>query len=182
MKKGSVEPVTASEAFDRHNKILQHLADLPKKIVMLDGVDNVSEFVLHELCHENCFNLEKAAFFMDSPDFDVLKGVAGFSKLEAYGDPVWDDPKLFSKHMQQSSFNQMVKQFAQSSISRSKADPKEALALIAQQFDFNNAAFHSLQLKHMNNGHLIYEFEDHFDNLHEHFGNSLYLLSFCPIF
>ena len=44
----------------------------------------MSEFVLHDICNPNCFNLQKAAFLVDNPDFDCLKGVAGFSADEAY--------------------------------------------------------------------------------------------------
>ena len=57
----------------------ERLADLPKRMVPLydlEAIGNIPEFVLHDLCHEDCFNLKKAAFLVDNPDFDSLQGVA----------------------------------------------------------------------------------------------------------
>ena len=49
--------------FNRHHDILMRLSLLPHKIVAFndEGVSHVTEFVLHELCGPQCFNLKKAA-------------------------------------------------------------------------------------------------------------------------
>ena len=64
------------------NRILIHLSTLPQKILSLHGRADLAEFVLRDLCHERCFNLKKAAFFIDNPDFNHLKGIAGFCHEE----------------------------------------------------------------------------------------------------
>lgn len=183
MKKSEVASTGSNEAFDQHAHILQCLADLPKKMMSLQNNDNVQEFVLHELCHDHCFNLTKAAFFVDSPDFNVLKGVVGISKAESYFDSIWDDPKAFSEHMQQSSFNRLVKDFAHHTIISADLDgTKTALTDIAQRFDFHAPAFHIWSMRYGNSGYLIYDHERHLDEFQDQFNNSLYLLSFCPLF
>ena len=73
------------EEAGRHYTILNTLSKLPRKMLSLKGQENVTEFVLHELCHKNCFNLDKAAYFVDNPDFDCLKGMAGFAPLRRMG-------------------------------------------------------------------------------------------------
>ena len=68
---------------DKHIDILDKLCHLPRKILSLHGHDNITELILHELCNEQCFNLEKAAYFIDNPDFDCFKGVAGHCRSQA---------------------------------------------------------------------------------------------------
>lgn len=68
----------------RHKQVLVCLSCLPHKMLSVHGLSNATEFVLHELCQSSCFNLKKAAYFVDNPDFDRLQGVAGFNKEEEY--------------------------------------------------------------------------------------------------
>lgn len=183
MKKSEVASTASSETFNQHTSILKCLADLPRRMMSLQNNDNVPEFVLHELCQDNCFSLTKAAFFVDSPDFNMLKGVVGFSKAESYLEPIWEDHLAFTKHMEQSSFNQLVKDFAHNTIAATDADETtRALTEIAQRFDFNAPAFHIWLMRHGNYGYLVYEHEHHLDELQDQLQNSLYLLSFCPLF
>ena len=64
--------------------LLQKLSHLPKKIVALEGLEHTPSFVLHELCNESAFNLSKAAFFIDNPDFNHFKGIAGFDAAAGF--------------------------------------------------------------------------------------------------
>ena len=62
-----------------------------------DNVENMIEFVLHCLCSEDCFNMPKAAYFVDNIDFNCLKGIAGYNHLEKYKEPgIWSKPENFS--------------------------------------------------------------------------------------
>ena len=93
-----------------HHTLLSNLQQLPRKILLLPGTYNVPEFVLHELCNEKCFNVHKAAYFVDNPDFDCLKGVAGINHEEGViKDDIWSDPDRFSEKMKASPFNQKVR-------------------------------------------------------------------------
>lgn len=168
---------------EAHSKILNNLAHLPKKIVSLEGIANTPEFVLHELCNEQCFNLKKAAFFVDNPDFNFLKGIAGFSAEEAYGhDSIWQDPQSFTDHMSKAFFNQKVKGFSHHSISRAGA-ADEAISRIAQDLGIAHPVSRSWTMKHDNHGFLIYEYQPQsVEGIEEHLDNSLYLLNFCPLY
>jgi len=168
-----------------HTTLLNYLSHLPKKIVALDGVGNTPEFILHELCNENCFNLSKAAFFVDNPDFDYLKGVAGFASSEAYVDPkgIWHDPQVFSEHMRNATFNQKVKNLSLQSLKKTEVLSEDAVTKIARELGFNNPAYRFWQMKHDNHGFLVYEYNGSaLPGIEEHLDNSLYLLNFCPIF
>jgi len=173
------------EVVDRH-ALLNHLSHLPKKIVALEGIESTPEFILHELCHEHCFNISKAAFFVDNPDFDFIKGVAGFSAAEAYADieDMWQHPQAFVSHMKQASFNQKVRQFSHGSVKRKGSISSQEFAdQIVEKLGFAEPQFRSWQMKHDNHGFLIYEQNgSRLEGIEEHLNNSLYLLNFCPIF
>jgi len=171
---------------DRGNnleKLLHNLSFMPKKIMSLEGNEKTPEFVLHELCNEDYFNLQKAAFFVDSPDFNYLKGIAGFNKAEAFPEnDIWNDPYGFIDHMQKATFNQKVREFTRGSIKREQLS-EQALIKMAYDLGFHDPAFHTWEMKHDNHGYLIYESNGSaVSSAQDHLENSLYLFSFCPIF
>ncbi len=165
--------------------LLQNLAHLPKKIVALEGIEHTPSFVLHELCGEKAFNLSKAAFFIDNPDFNHFKGVAGYEASTAFGnaEQKWQDPHAFINHIQNTTFNKLVLNSVQASILRDgEIDPFKAQEL-ASKLGIKVPAFRAWEMKHDNFGFLIYEFAGQsLDGVEEHLYNSLYLLNFCPLF
>lgn len=174
-----------NDSFTKQSRLLNQLSHLPKKILSLEGSENTPAFVLHELCNEQCFNLSKAAFFVDSPDFNYIKGVAGFNDQEAFKDAhgMWQNPHAFIDHLQQASFNQSVRNYSGHSIKRTEAGSEDLIASIAEKLGIQNPAFYTWDMKHDNHGFLIYEKnEARLQGIEEHLENSLYLLSFCPVF
>jgi hypothetical protein len=167
-----------------HHQVLTCLSSLPRRIISLHGIDNITEFVLHELSHSNCFDLEQAAYLVDNPDFDCLKGVAGVSSRERYNleGTAWDSPETFSAHMQACDFNQRVRAIERPSIKRSAQNSQEQIDEIAHHLQVDNHAYHIWQLKNNNHGILIFNKSDCDENLDEHMHNAVHLLSFCPIF
>jgi hypothetical protein len=173
------------EAFFNSERILSQLSHLPKKIISLEGIENTPEFVLHELCNEHCFNLSKAAFLVDSPDFNYVKGVAGYDVAQAYpnGSQMWQDPDAFSNYMQKMPFNQQVRSIADMSLKHGSGFSQDRLKTITHGLGFNKPAYLNWKMKHDNYGLLIYEYNGfELQGLEEHLSNSLYLLSFCPVF
>lgn len=169
----------------QHKKVLGSLSHLPKKLLSVHDLDNATEFVLYELCNEGCFNLHKAAYFIDNPDFDLFKGVAGFSQAEAYSDwdGVWNNPEAFTTFMQQSDFNQKIRKFCSDSVHRNNKSYDDKISEMADEMGLNDPSYFSWDLKHDNKGILLYEKGGEDTSLvEEHFLNSLYLLSFCPVF
>jgi hypothetical protein len=159
---------------------------LPKKIVSLEGIEHTPAFVLHELCNESCFNLSKAAFLKDSPDFNSLKGIAGFDGQERFANAnvMWQEPQSFIAHLNANApFNSQVRQINKYSLFKNGVMNNDEAHELAAQLGFKNPAFASWQMKHDNYGFLVYEHQDQLlDGIQEQLDNSLYLLNFCPLF
>lgn len=169
---------------DTEYRRLGLVTKLPGKILSLHGCENISEFVLHELCHEGCFNLKKAAYFIDNPDFDCLKGVVGHDKSQAYRprQDIWGEMDAFTKHMQQAPFNKKVRSFVKPSFRRKGAPDSEIVEVVASSIGLKNPSFYAWNMKHDNHGILLYEKEESAPCDCEYLYECLCLLGFCPVF
>lgn len=168
---------------ERQNQILRNLSQLPRLMTQVHGRDNLSQFLLHELCSESCFNLKKAAYFVDNPDFNCLRGLAGFSCDQAYPkhQKIWHDPEGFSAHMERAPFNSKVRSISHKSVKH--ADDKHILHDLAATLDLKDGAHCSWNMRHDNFGLLVYEKADPKDKVvDEHLLDGMNLLSYCPIF
>ncbi len=166
-----------------YQKILNCISHLPKQILSLHSLDNVQQFVLHGICNKNCFNIPKAAYFIDNPDFDFIQGIAGFNNLEYYphDHDIWLNPDTFCEFIKNSDFNNKIKNFNEPSVKKNDSLNK-TVEKISHDIGFNKPSFCCWQMKHDNHGLLIYEKEDNvMDLFNDHFLNSLHLLSFCHI-
>ena len=145
--------------------------------------DNVAEFVLHELCCKNCFNLCKAAYFIDNPDFDCLKGVAGFAQDEAFSadKPIWVDPGQFTAPMQAAPFNQQVRSCLQISCRNCTTADEVIMQAIADELGLTSFNYCTWNMKHGNHGYLIYQADCTISEPEDLIGG-VSLLGFCPVF
>lgn len=162
---------------------LQILASLPKHMLRMHGQENISEFVLHELACKNCFNFSKAAYFVDNPAFNCLKGIAGYAQDEAceLSVSIWHNPDAFSQHMRTAPFNMKVRSCMQHSCKNCEIADEEVLGELAHKLDMNPFNYYTWDMKHDNHGYLLYQpCGDHPDQ--DHLSNGLSLLGFCPIF
>lgn len=161
--------------------MLYHLSTLPRNIVLLNDQDNIAEFVLHDLCHERCFNINKAAYFVDSPDFDHCKGVAGFSQSESYPtENIWQDPVSFSEYMRNASFNNQVRSITRPSIKKIGDDWKPVAFSLAKDLAVQDPSIYMIDLKHDNHGIFVCnKMEDEYDQ--QDMINWLSLLGLCHI-
>jgi len=170
----------------RQNKVLDCLSHLPKRILSLHGRDNITEFVLHDLSHEQCFNLRKAAFFVNNPDFNCLKGVAGVAQRDipqGLWNNIWEQKEMFSTYMRNAPFNRKVRGFAQCSLEKRQAPSSETIEVISRRLGIEKPSFYSLDMKHDNHGLLVFEKSNDQDYLDERcFLNGVSLLGFCPVF
>jgi hypothetical protein len=158
---------------------------LPRKMITLHGSDNMSEFVLHELSRKQCFDFQKAAYLVDNPDFNCVRGVAGVCQLEAAPwDNIWQKPEEFSMHMQQSAFNKKVRSLVRASAKKVNIEADRELALdVGRELGMGNVEYCSWIGKNDNHGILIFERNSHGDDIdNEDLMNGASLLSFCPIY
>ena len=145
--------------------LLWQLVTLPQKIVQLHGMPSLPELVLHELCHDNCFNIDRAAYLLDNPDFDWLKGVAGYTRDECqkHRSDLWQDPYTFDDDMSHAEYHQQVKKFSAKSLMRT-ADysvNSETVKSLADSLGMHNPLCFSWGTKHDNHGLLILENPSH---------------------
>ena len=163
--------------------ILNHLTTLPKKVLSLHNSEKVSEFVLHDLCAHECFDLQKAAYLVDNPDFDCLKGIAGFDAQEAFSaDTIWETPELFIEHMQGAHFNQKVRSILKPSSKRSKQSDQEMTQMLGHYLGLPQPTYCSWAMKHDNQGILIYEAHNSELITPDLMTNGACLLGFCPVY
>ena len=169
----------------RQHTLLSNLVQLPHKIVQLHGNEYLPEFVLHELSHENCFDLSKVAYFVDNADFNCVKGVAGIDRAQHYGSSasIWDEPQAYTEYMRSAPFNTMVRAIQTCSNKRQAKSHEELAESIAQDLGFDNYGIRSWPLKHDNDGFIMYEKGSITDTFaDDYLIKGLHLLSFCPIF
>lgn len=169
----------------RKSELSACICNLPKKMLDVHGSENVTEYLLHHLAAPECFNMTKAAYFVDNPDFDKLKGVVGYSKHEAYQEANhWDQKDPFTKHMQQADFNKTVRSLEQTSPHKNQQQFGQLVGQISKELGLSKPDHHVWKMKHENHGLLIFELSDEQDReiIDEYLQASLYLFGFCPIF
>lgn len=169
----------------QYKQILKCFAYLPQKILSFNGVDNVTEFVLHSLCNENCLNLSKAAYFIDNPDFDCLKGVAGFDKQNEFvnRENIWGIPDHFTKHMQSCNFNQKVRNIYKPSAKRANLAEHELIERLSNELTIEDPHCYAWNGKHNNHALVIFECAgQNSPVLEDDIVHGLCLLGFCPLF
>jgi hypothetical protein len=178
----------------RHEQLLC-FARLPQKMLALSFSDNLVEFVLHELCSPRCFNITKAAYFIDNADFNCLKGVAGFDKINEFEDGThdsWNAPEKFTQHMNLCQFNTHTRSVVLPSPTRAQQSTTDLVSLLAHMLDIRQPQYYTWMLKHDNRGILIYQVPEshsgHGDttDTQEPFDAELlcglHILAFCPVY
>jgi len=167
----------------KERDLLHKLGGFSKSIFNNHHLDNLSEFVLHDLCSQNLFNISKAAYFINNPDFSCMKGIVGYYHPESFSaGNSWDTIKDFSSHMQQSNFNKKVRSIYDKSIVFDKnGSEKKNIYNLADQLEIVNPMYHVWNAKYDNQGLLIFETPQ--DNeIHEHIERFMPILSFCSVF
>jgi len=167
-------------------KLLQHLGYLRRMMVHNHELENLSEFVLHDICTGPCFHVKKAAYFVNNPDFHCLKGITGYSSEESALQNMnhWNHQKQFSAYKKSSQFNQQVRSHNHAHFDKGSSSEKYTVAKIADSLEIASPSYLVWDLKHANHGLLIYEALPVANELimHDHIFDSLHHLSFCPIF
>ena len=168
---------------ERRSAMLSYMSHLPRKMLSLHDHDAIAELVLHDLCSERCFNLNKAVYLVDNPDFNCMKGIAGFSRDEAFkeGERMWDDPHSFTQYVKNAPFNQKVRNIQLCSMSGGESSNDNLVRTVADQCAIAHPQCYTWDMKHNNRGVFIYEQPTDEAVITECLPNGVCLLSFCPI-
>ena len=164
--------------------VLDVLSYLPQKLLRLHGVDNMTEYVLYDLSHNSCFAIPRIAYFVDNPDFNCFKGVAGINHEEVcdINDP-WQEQEQFTSSMQRSAFNNKVRSIAYESTHDKTDYEQQLLGAIAVDLGIAEAGYQRFSLKHGNHGVLLFDNAPHVTpEVRDILGRSACILGFCPVF
>lgn len=165
---------------NQEKELLNRYSNFSEKMVKNHHLSNLSEFVLHDICDQNLFGVSKAAYLVNNPDFTCLKGVVGYHHPESYqAGASWDNQKDFMSHMKNSQFNNQVRSIYEQSLSE---DYQDKVYLLADRLKISDPKFHIWDLKHNNQGLLIFQNSENGNFDQDHLTKFLYMLSFCPVF
>lgn len=167
----------------RNASISTRLSYLPRKMLTIPGHDQLPLFVLHELCDEGCFDLVKAAYLVDNPDFDCMRGVAGVAREHMLTScDIWGNCDQLLTTVAQSSFNVSVRQVVMPSARRSSVSDEAIVQKVCQELGMRCDGYCSWSMKHANQGILVFERAKKESSLsQEDLLDGASLLSFCPI-
>lgn len=165
-------------------ELLTHLFGLPHKILSHHDLDGLAPMVLHELGHSNGLGLSKAGYLIDNPDFNCLKGVAGYCNSECHHhkEDLWSSPHTFVDDMSNAKFHQQLATFNHHSSARMHHDEVDqgAMEELGRMLGMNNPSCLTWKMKHGNNGILLFEGdEQHLAHRKELLRNVAGLLSLC---
>lgn len=165
-------------------ELLTHLFGLPHKILSHHDVDGLAPMVLHELGHSQSLGLSKAGYFVDNPDFNCLKGVAGYCSNECHHHKknLWESPHAFADDMQDAQFHHRLATFNDHSPARKQDQQldEEAMKELGRTLGMRNPSFLSWKMKHGNNGIFLFEGDDaHLARRKDLLRNVVGLLSLC---
>lgn len=165
--------------------LLNHLGKVSRNVVQHHHRENLSEFVLHDVCSNQGFNIRKAAYLVNNPDFSCLKGIAGHYNSELFDQgPVWDNPKDFTSHMQSADFNKHVRSYFDTSlpVSNTMSLKQNDMQQLIDYLEIDDPAYHIWNTKHNNHGVFVFERPENHAVLEDHLLTFLHMLSFAPVF
>ena len=141
--------------------LLGTLLNMPSKIMQHYDVNGLVQMVLHELAHDKHLAFKRATYLVDSPDFDCLRGLAGFCREECrlHQQDLWQDPHHFASAMREASFHASMQKLLGASLHKNHLDAahKDNLLAFGKALGMEAPEVYVWNLKHGNHGILLYE-------------------------
>lgn len=141
-------------------QMITRLLDLPHKILSHHDTDGIEQLILYELAQEESFGFDKASYLIDNPDFDCLKGVAGYDSAQcrlASQNP-WEDPRSSVNSLKLTPFHQTVCSLSRHSLCSQKPSlDSDAIQDLSGSLGMKNPSFVTWKMKHGNQGILLFE-------------------------
>ena len=164
----------------REKQLLYHVGSISRLMINNHMRDDLSAFVLHELCSKNGFGLQKAAYFVNNPDFQCLKGVGGYYIAEAFNGTSWEHDQDFMKHMEKALFHNKIRQYQTKHIKNLTS--KSSLDQLQDQFEFEHPEAQVWNLKHDNQGIFLFDKKDNATLVDDHLVDFVNYLGFCQVY
>lgn len=143
-----------------HLNIVDQILQIPKQIISYHHVNGLVDLVLHNISKNNCLSFSKAAYFVDNPDFNQLKGVCGFNSSILCDTPVKNQQDSI-EYILKSAYNCKVKSINRESFRAKNIDlsNRANITELCDSLEIKNPKTLSWDLKHNNYGVLIFETE-----------------------
>lgn len=175
-----------SQDLGAHGSLIDHLTKIPHCMLRNHEIDSLAQIILYMLSHADCFSFKRAAYFIDNPDFDCLKGGAGFQHEEVFVSPnlMCHSPQPYLERLSSSQYNKQVRDIARPSIKRQCDNINDSadFTTLCKDLGVTNAECVCWPLKHGNWGVLIFEHDSVLDPARRGLlDNAVSLLGFCPV-
>jgi hypothetical protein len=163
--------------------LVNKIMGLPHRILQNHEVPGLEQMVLHELSHDNCFGLDKATYLVDNPDFDCIKGVAGFCKQECgmHKQDLWQESHAFNNDMKSAEFHNNMMSFLRHGLKRNEhVHDADDIRELGTKLGLQNPSFLAWPMRHGNHGILIFQADEtKLASKKELLANVMALLSLC---
>ena len=150
-----------AEHNENEQQLLQMLLDLPNKILYHHEIEGLAQLILHDVSHDHHFGFKRASYLVDSPEFDSLRGVAGFAEGECdyHKEDLWSDPRSFLHDMREARFHNELLKLTRQSVKKDvlHAGKQELIRGVAHDLGMVNPWVYSFDMRHGNHGILIVE-------------------------
>lgn len=146
-----------------HLSVVDDLIEIPQNILRFNHRPELIDFVLQKISNEKCFSFHRAAYLVDNPDFNFLKGICGFCKNSNPANVSTINDELLEQ-ISRSEYNNKVKNFQNISLKANNRDIRnpETLAELSNALNIPEPQVYSWDLKNNNFGILIFKSElDH---------------------
>lgn len=103
-------------------QLIEILAHLPQRMVKHHHDHHLSQFVLYEI--SKGFGLSKAIYLVDNPDFDHLRGIAGYcnKEMQVSHNDIWSNLDSVRGEIVEKPFHENVKKHLTESFKRKQGE------------------------------------------------------------
>jgi len=177
-----------ANVLDTQDLLIQKVSELPSKILKHHETQNLPQVLLTYLGHQDCFDLERAAYIVDNPDFDHMVGIAGFAQKDfemKEVEELWGNPIALHDTFMNLNFNKRVKNYLQDSLNRRglSVDNSKSLLRIGKELGLSNSQSLCWNLKHGNHGLFLFEPKKEMSTKEQHLlKTAAMMLGFCSLF
>lgn len=144
------------------NKFLLNLLQLPQHILKNSHTSGMVDLILGHLASKECFNLKKAAYLLDNPEFNCTRGICGVETcgLEEVIENPWNCVEEAINQVSNQEFNKKIKCFTTNSLKNKKGKPcseEEIIEFGRKHLELENPMFIEWTGRHGNHGLLFCE-------------------------
>lgn len=153
---------SAESSFDA--ELLAQLLGLPHKILSHHEHAGLAPLILHELGHDSAFKFKKASYLVNNPDFDCVRGFAGYCTDDCchHDSDMWGSVDASASNLQQAPFHKHTAEFCGKSLAHNPDGSlnQDELKTLCGTLGIDNPSILTWKMRHGNHGILLFEADD----------------------